>query len=327
MLKKAPLLSVAIVMAGVLAGCGTTSTGSNTSSGSKGATVGVMLLEGDTYFTAVGKGVKQANAGETIVTNYEGDAGKESKAIDNMMSRGAKAVVTSPLDPKASATALKRASQDGIKVVCYNTCLDKKLQEGTVSAFVLSDQAGMGKQTGEFAAKYIKAHITGPISIGVLNCDAFDICRLRKDAFFAALKAAGINYKVVAQDQQLVVDKAVPAAEDMLTAHPEINVMWGANDGATAGLVRAVDSSGAKGKVVVFGSDMTPVLAKDLLAPNPTLLTTTGQDGLATGKRAMQVVETLLAGKKVTPFTQTVPVVNYNVDDKKAVQDYLAANK
>ena len=41
----------------------------------------------------------------------------------------------------------------------------------------------------------------------------------------------------------------------MLTAHPEINVIWACNDGGTIGAAMAVQQAGLAGKVFVFGYD------------------------------------------------------------------------
>lgn len=320
-MRRSALAAATLLASGLLAGC------SSSSETSDSATIGVLLLNGDTYFTGVAGGVEAANAdGTTIVENYDGDAGKEAQAVDNLISRGVDAIVTSPLDAKASTGALKRAADAGIEVICYNTCIAEDQREGVISAFVLSDQAGMGEKTGAFAVDWTKQNIKGSVKFGVLHCDSFDICKQRRDAFFGTLDDAGIDYEIVAEDEKLVVDKAVPAAEDMLTANPEINALWGANDGATAGLVRAVESGPGAGSIPTFGSDITPVLADFLLTKTPTLLTTTGQDGEATGKKAVELATTLLDGQQVDPFVQEVPVVNYSVDALAAVRAYVEEN-
>lgn len=319
-MKKLMAVAVALASLTAMSAC-------NADSDGEGPTIGVLLLNGDTYFTNVAQGVEAANSGgDTIVENYDGDAGKETQAVDNLVSRGVDAIVTSPLDAKASAGALERAASEGIEVICYNTCIDGAEESDSVSAFVLSDQAAMGEQTGEYAVKYLQDNVDGPLSFGVLHCDTFDICEQRREAFFATLDDAGLDYTIAAEDEELVVDKSVPAAEDMLTSNPEINALWGANDGATTGLVRAVESGPGAGSIPVFGSDMTPVLAEELQATPPTLLTTTGQDGIATGNKAVEVAETLLNEDAVEPFQQVVAVVNYSVDDLSAVEDYIAAN-
>jgi ABC-type sugar transport system substrate-binding protein len=323
MKKRIIALASGAILALSLSACATGGGGGD-GNGDDAPTIGVMLLNGDTYFTNVASGVTAANPGDTIVENFDGDAAKEAQAVDNLVARGVDAIITSPLDGEASAVALQRAADAGIKIVCYNTCVNDPENGEIVSAFVLSDQAGMGTATGEFAATWIAANITDPLNIGIIHCDTYDICRERRDAFFAALDAAGVTYSIVAEDEEIVVDKAVPKAENMLTAHPEINVLWGANDGSTTGLVKAVQSSGRD--VVVFGSDMTPVLAELLLEADPTLLTTTGQDGIATGEAAVGVVNSLLAGDSVDPFIQVVPVANYSIDDLDAVQAYLDSN-
>ena len=50
-------------------------------------------------------------------------------------------------------------------------------------------------------------------------------------------------------------DDALAKVTDMLTAHPEINVIWACNDGGTIGAAMAVQQAGLAGKVFVFGYD------------------------------------------------------------------------
>ena len=41
-----------------------------------------------------------------------------------------------------------------------------------------------------------------------------------------------------------VIDKAVPAATDLLTAHPNINVLFGINNDSTLGIAQALRAEG-----------------------------------------------------------------------------------
>ncbi|MCD1635799.1 substrate-binding domain-containing protein [Martelella mediterranea] len=293
----------------------------------KDLTIGVMLLNGDTYFSNVVKGVQDANSdGNTIIVNYNGDAAKESRGFDDLITRQVDAIITSPLNPDSSVSAIRRAAQAGIDVICYNTCLNEDAQKQYVKAFVLSDQAGLGRATGEYAARYIKENIGDSITMGILTCDSFEICRQRRDAFFKVLDDEGISVDLVADQEAYVVDKAVPVAENILTANPDVDALWAANDGGTVGLVKAVQNAGRAGEIPVFGTDMTPQLGQMLLAEPHTLLTTTGQDGLATGRTAVEVVKKLDAGEDIGSFDQIVPVSNFTADDPKAVESYLKDN-
>jgi simple sugar transport system substrate-binding protein len=293
-----------------------------------GLTVGVVLLNGDTYFSNVVRGAEAANPdGETIVVNYNGDAGKEASGMDNLITRQVDAILISPLDGESSVPAIRRAHEAGIPVICYNTCINDEAAAEYVSAFILSDQAGLGKATGQYAAAYAKEHMDGRMVLGVLTCDSFDICRQRKSAFLGELEAAGIEVEIVADQEAYVVDKAVPVAENILTANPQITALWAANDGGTVGLVRAVQTAGKAGTLPVFGTDMTPQMGEFLLQDPPVLLTTTGQDGVATGTRGIEVAREIIAsGARPETFTQIVPVVSYTREDPDAVKAYLDAN-
>lgn len=311
---------------GLLGACCLTALGTQATMAA-GLTIGVVQLEGDTYFTNVSRGARQANAGgSVIVENSNADAGQEAKALDDLTARQVDAIVISPIDAKGSIAGIRRAARAGIPVICYNTCIDDADAKKYVKAFVLSDQAGMGRRTGAFAVRYL-AKNRNKATFGVVQCDSFDICRQRKQAFFKSLDDAAAKYKVVADQEAYVVDKAVPIAENMLTASPGIDVLWAANDGGTVGLVKAVQSAGKTGKVVVFGSDMTPQLGHYMLDKDPILLTTTGQDGLATGAEAVDLARKLKAGTPIGDFVQIVPVVNYSVDDPAKIQKYLDDNK
>ena len=294
----------------------------------EGLTIGVMLLNGDTYFSNVARGVEATNSdGQTIVVNYNGDAAKEAKGIDDLITRQVDAIITSPLNPDSSVPALERATEAGIDVICYNTCINEQDMESIVEAFILSDQAGLGRETGKFAVDYITDNMGGSVTMGILTCDSFEICRQRRDAFFGELEAAGIVVDLVADQEAYVVDKSVPIAEDILTANPNITALWAANDGGTVGLVKAVETAGQQGNIPVFGTDMTPQLGQMLLDDPAVVLVTTGQDGVATGRISVEVANRLAAGETIEEKIHMVPVANYSINDRPTVEAYLEVNQ
>ena len=194
-----------------------------------------------------------------------------------------------------------------------------------VKAFVLSDQKGLGIETGKFAAAYLKKNGIDDFKIGILTCDSFSICRERREGFFGELDRAGVKYDIVADQEAYDPDKSVPAAENILTANPDIRVLWSENDGGTVGLVRAVDSAGLGEKISVFGTDISPQLANYILEGE--LLATTGQDGEATGKEAMKLALSVAAGADLGDIIHVVPVKPYTIDDEATVKAYIAASK
>ncbi len=188
-----------------------------------------------------------------------------------MVARGVNAIITSALDPSGSVGAIARASKAKIPVICYNTCLNEADKKKYVKGFIYADQAGLGKMTGEYAAKYIKEKLGGKANIALVTCDSFPICRERKKAFLAALDKDGIQYKIVADQEAYLVDKSVPAAENMLTANPDVQVLWGRKRRSDHRIGQGRLQQRQGRKVVVFGTDMTPEIGNFLVTPDPIL--------------------------------------------------------
>jgi ABC-type sugar transport system substrate-binding protein len=294
-----------------------TERGSSTSGTARSSTshmtIGVLLLEGDTYFTSFAKEFKAlvGSKGTVLIDNFNQSASTEAADVDELVARHVNAIVTGPLSAD-SVPEYAKAAKAGIPVICYDTCLSTSADNTYVKGYVLSDQAGMGRDTGKFAVSYIKAHIHGTLHIGTLGCDVLVICQQREAAFLSQLRGAGLKYIIDGNEEAYVVDAAVPAATQLLIAHPDINVLYAENDGGTQGEITAVEAEHDVGKVAIFGEDISAPIAKALLTPGSPLLCSTGQSGTATGEVTYKVLQEVLQGRKIVPFLQVVPVVFYD---------------
>lgn len=117
--------------------------------------VGVTIHQADVYFQGVADSVDSAvtaDGGKTTLVNAETNAATEATGLQNLITTQVDGIVTSPLSPEGSLASLKAASDAGIPIVCYNTCLGDA-SEGIVKAFIESDQADLGAQTGTYAAE------------------------------------------------------------------------------------------------------------------------------------------------------------------------------
>ena len=85
----------------------------------------------------------------------------------------------------------------------------------------------------------------------------------------------------------------------MLTAHPDLDILWGANEGATVGAVMAVKNAGKAGQVAVFGTDTGEQIAGFLLSGDGILQAVTGQQPFEIGSRAVESALGVLKGEKV----------------------------
>ena len=110
-------------------------------------------------------------------------------------------------------------------------------------------------------------------------------------------KLSGVQ--IVAEQDAWLAEQAVKRVGDILTAHPDVNIVWGMNEGGTVGAVMAVKNSGKAGKVVVFGTDTGEQLADFLLSDDNILQAVTGQRPYEIGAMSVEAALKVLKGEPV----------------------------
>ena len=317
----------------LLTACGSAATqsastsagGASATAASKPLTIGLIMLQGDEYFKNIELGLQKAVAadGGTVVSaNSSNDPGTEAAAVQNMIQRQVGALLIQPVSADASVASMKLAVAAGIPVICYGNCGGATADPTLVKGIAQSDNTALGTATGEAAAAYIKAKLSGSAKIGILNCDsAAETCKLRKSGFKKALQDAGVTAEYLADQEGYLADKATPVATNMLSANPGINLLWASNEGGTVGLVTAVRSS--ESKAAVFGTDISKQIAEFVIADDSILQATTGQDPVGTVEAAYAMAKDAVAGKASDPLENLLPGITYNRADPTTVNDYL----
>jgi simple sugar transport system substrate-binding protein/ribose transport system substrate-binding protein len=75
---------------------------------------------------------------------------------------------------------------------------------------------------------------------------------------------------------------------DILTAHPDVNIVYGANEGGTLGSALAVKNAGKAGQVAVFGTDCSAQLLAMLQSPENILQAITSQKPVDLGRLSVE---------------------------------------
>ncbi|MFE1250795.1 substrate-binding domain-containing protein [Streptomyces sp. NPDC058741] len=293
--------------------------------GAKPATIGLVLPQGDKYFQGIQSGIEAAakkDGNRVVVVNTNNDAGAEASGVQNLIQRGVSAIIMQPATSSAGSIAtMKSIGAAKIPLICFGNCTGKAASPDVVKGVVQSDNTALGTATGQEAARYIKEKLGGKAVVGILNCDSFEVCKLRKAGFKKALKAAGVQTKYVADQEGFLADKATPIATNMLSANPSINLLWAANEGGTLGEIAAVKSGGRE--VPVFGTDISDQLATALLSKDAILKVTTGQDASATAAKAYDFAIQSVAGRTNEPFSVGIPGIAYSGSRPVVVRAYL----
>jgi len=175
---------------------------------------------------------------------YDGrfDAGTVQKLVDDVISDAPDAVAFAPLDSNASVPQVKRMLDAGLKVITYNVQPSE-----VVAPRVFANDYDGPRLVGCNTARYYKAKFGDkPAHIGVVDLPQLPQVQDRKNGFLygflSLIPTAKVEQTV---DGGGVIDKANPAAADMLQAHPEINVIFGINNDSSLGTVAALKAAGS----------------------------------------------------------------------------------
>ena len=131
---------------------------------------------------------------------------------------------------------------------------------------------------------------------------------------------AGVSMAGVV-DGRNVQDNALAAAENLMTANPDLSAIYATGEPALLGAIAAVESQGKQKKVKVFGWDLTAQAIKAI--DTGYLVGVVQQDPAGMGAAA---VDALLKVKKGESVAKTIPVP-ITIVTKANVEPYRAVFK
>jgi simple sugar transport system substrate-binding protein len=167
-----------------------------------------------------------------------------------MIAQDVKAIAVTPTSPAVKG-ALDKAVEAGIKVVLVDNDIPGWTGKSSV---VATDNLAGGKLAGTWLASHLPAGATIGILQGRVGNPSLD------DRVKGMKETLGGKAKIVGEpatdcDQT----KGLNAAQDLLTANPNLSAIYGACGPPIIGALQAVKSAGKKpGEIVVVGFDASP---------------------------------------------------------------------
>lgn len=261
-------------------------------------TIGVLLSDtANTFFVTMQKAI-EAKATElgakTIVLNGANDSAKDVTNMENLLSAGVDIVLYNPVDSDAAAAVAQMAIDKNVQIIS----IDRGVNGAKVISHIASDNVYGGRIATEklielIGGKGVIAEIQGMAGASAAND--------RHQGFLDAVAAAGDGIQVA--DSQIGdwdTTKAMGIMENMLTARPDIQAVFCANDNMAIGAVQAVQQMG-RADIFIIGFDAEQV-ALDAIQEG-TLYGTIQQQPALMGELGVQTALNFLAGKTVEPFT------------------------
>lgn len=303
----------AVAMTAVLIGSGAAFAANRTIAG--------IVFQQDQYMKTVQMGMRaaaKASGVELLDANSDNKLEKETQLIDTYIARGVQAIALTPLSADGSIPAIKKAVDAGITVITFGTTVNSDLPKASIT----SSNIDLGNASGTEASAFLKKLAPNrKVKIAVVAFKSL-LPEQSNDRVKGFLDKVKDQVDVVSQQDAWLTEKAIAVVSDILTANPDIELIYAANEGGTIGAVQAVKKAGLEGKVFVFGIDGTEQLGKMLLDSDNVLQATTAQQPFEVGRLAIEAANGVLDGKTVEK-NQTVPVLPLSRNNPDGVKKFL----
>lgn len=344
-------LICAALVAGMLAGCGSsdkstteaaaagstqaasTEAAGDTAAGTEGAgseaggdtaangdlTIGSVIMNtSGEWFAEVIAGQEAAAKDLGVkfsIVSSDNEVSKESDNVATYVAQQVDALVISPLSVDASVAAVESAKDASIPVVNWNTTVNTDTE-----GFVGVSNYDLGGKTGEYVKEYVEKNFPDGCKMAIIGNSSYEVGVERCKGFKDAIKdVAGLE--VVAEQDAELQEEGLDITEQILTANPDVQLIWAWNQTSLLGCVAALQNAG-NAEVVVMGTDMSVDLAKDMQSDAVKLQAITTQMPYDIGYKAVENAVKAAKGETIDKET-LVPLKTYTRDNAEEIQTYI----
>lgn len=269
--------------------------------------IGVSLASStNPFYIAMEKGM-QAKAKELgvelRVVRAEEDQIQQVNNVLDLIQQKVDAILISPIS-NGAVPAYVKAQEAGIPIFSIARLVDPKYHV----AFIGSDWVMQGRRIGE----WIAGRLGGKGKVGMLLGPAGASFAMDLEKGVKSVFARHAAIQIVAQAHSpLTRDEGLKHAEDILTAHPDVNAIYGTNDDLALGTARAVKAAGKTGKVLITGFNGIPPAVQAIREGEMHM--TTALKPMSWGARGIEAAVDHLKGKKAEKL---VEIATFVVDDR-----------
>ena len=188
------------------------------------------------------------------------DSARQISIVENLIARRVDGIVLAPVDEEALVAVVERAADSDIPVSIF----DSGIKTDKIISFVATDNYHAGVMAGRRMGRILN----GRGKVGVIGFMPGSASTMAREAGFnetlarefPMIENVGVRHPMADRA------KALAEAENMMTAHPDLDALFADNESSTEGVVRAVKQRGAVGRVKIVGFDASQGLIEELKA-------------------------------------------------------------
>lgn len=249
---------------------------------------------------------------------------RQIQIVDSMIAQRVDGIAIAAAERKALVAPVERAMAAGIPVVVFDSGLDTD----NYTSFIATDNY----EGGRMGAGKLGQLLGGKGTVAVLMHAPGSVSTLDRESGFRDAVAKELPGLRIVAEQFGMADraKARAAAENILSAHPDVQGFFASTEPSASGVTLALKARGLAGKVKVVGFDASDSMIADLR--EGTLDAVIVQDPFRMGFEAVTALHRKLSGatppKRVDLHARVVTAKELDLPDvmqllKPDLQKYL----
>lgn len=216
----------------------------------EGMTFGVAFMKTDPFMVPLYNGMKDVcdkNGIKLIAYYADNDIEKQISQCDDLLQQKINGLIVMPVDFEGITPALDAAQAANVPVVSVDA--ECAAREKTI-AYIASDNFAAGYACGEHVLKTLKSAKIVALTHPEIKC-TID----RYDGFKAAIKDKP-GFEIIAeQPASGLMDKGMTVMDNLIQAHPQIDVVFAINDGSSQGAIASLKAANRLKGVQVYAVD------------------------------------------------------------------------
>lgn len=220
------------------------------------------------FAAAIAKGFTDAAAkagAAAIVLDAQGDIQKQANDIDDLLAQHVNGIAVMPLDSVVAEGWVRRAGKAGVPIAAVAALVGdpktrnvKQVYPGLV-ALASQDEVLAGRRAGELALWLLPQGRIAQVAV-IEGAAGFPEVEQRARGFRAALADAGARYRIVAsQPGNWTPEGGEAACQNILAAHPKVDLFFNEADDMVIGCARAVRAAGSQARLIGVGGSKLAV--------------------------------------------------------------------
>ena len=280
----------------------------------------VQINQQALFFTQMNEGAeKKAKelGAKLVIFNANNDPAAQNNAIETYIAEKVDGIVVVAIDVNGIMPAVQAAAAAGIPVVA----VDAILPPGPQMAQVGVDNEAAGRAIGEHFLKYVDGMAARPSSASSARSTRSSRTCARRASRTSSRRPRASPWPASSTGGTSRTTR-MSAAENLMTANPDLTAIYATGEPALLGAVAAVESQGRQADVKIVGWDLTASAIKGI--DDGYVVGVVQQDPAGMGAAAVEAAFKAITGKPASTETIAVPIT---IVTKENVEPYRAVFK